>query len=399
MTFNNTTLANNFDAQSNARGSSIPFVDVFMPRDPTVYDINYQIQKKWLNTSIGSLWELQNFTTSEGVTLANWVLIANHVAVTETLTGNDGIVVPPTNNNINVVGDVTNILTTGNAGTSTLTINLNGNVATTYVANTGSATPSGHSLNVLGTNGLTTVGSGNTITIEPTIGVLFEGNTVDAHTAPGTNPVAPNGSGLITVTGGQVAAGTTTNVIQTNSLAANTYTIDVQRSQAVATSTVGDNGVSHFNSSIFSVDANGFVSLVNSFYMTGTFTPVLSFGGASVGITYASQAAEYTRVGNICYFAIFIGLSSKGSSTGIAAISGLPFVCASTIGSNVVPMTFAGGSVPTATIETLGLVVTGTTQVALIITQTPSSTVNTQLTDANFTNGTSVTVEGFYFIT
>ena len=336
MTFNNTTLANNFDAQSNARGSSIPFVDAFMPRDPTVYDIQYQIQKKWLNTAVGSLWELQNFITSEGVTLANWVLIANHVAVTETLTGNDGIIVPPTNNNINVVGDVTNILTTGNAGTSTITINLNGNVATTYVENTGSATPSGHTLNVLGTNGLTTVGSGNTITIEPTIGVLFEGNTVDAHTAPGTNPVAPNGSGLITVTGGQVAAGTTTNVIQTNSLAVNTYTIDVQRSQAVASSTIGDNGVSHFDSSKFSVDANGFVSLAPAFFNTGTFTPTLSFGGASVGITYSQQFGKYTQIGNIVFCYADLQLTSKGSSTGMALINGLP------VAGSITPPTYDG---------------------------------------------------------
>lgn len=84
---------------------------------------------------------------------------------------------------------------------------------------------------------------------------------VDAFTAPGTNPVTPNGMGIITVTGGQVAAGTTANVIQTNSLAANTYTIEIQRSSAQAVSTIGSNGVSHFNSAFFTVDANGFVSV------------------------------------------------------------------------------------------------------------------------------------------
>lgn len=87
---------------------------------------------------------------------------------------------------------------------------------------------------------------------------------VDAHTAPGTDPVLPTAGGLVTVTGGQVAAGTTVNVIRTDSLAANTYTIEVQRSQAVASSTVGDNGVSHFNSAQFTVDANGFVTITGS---------------------------------------------------------------------------------------------------------------------------------------
>ncbi len=161
----NTTLPNSFDTQSNARASSIPFVDAFMTRDPTTSDIQYDIQKKWLNTVTGAFWELQNFNSISGVTTAHWVLIAQHNLVVETLTGNDLVVVGPTANNINVVGDVTNILTTGNAGTSTLTINLNGNVATTYVADVGSATPSAHILNVLGVNGIGTTGAGNTLTI------------------------------------------------------------------------------------------------------------------------------------------------------------------------------------------------------------------------------------------
>jgi hypothetical protein len=399
LTINNTTISNSLDVAANGRTSSIPFVDQFEPRDPTTSDIQYPIQKKWLNTSTGAFWELQNFMSFNGITTANWVLIGHHAAVTETLTGNDGIIVPPTGNNINVLGDVTNILTTGNAATSTITIHLNGNVATSYVEDVGTAVPSGGILNVLGVNGITTTGSGNTITIEPTSGFLFEGNTVDAHTAPGTNPVVPNSSGLIIVTGGQIAAGSTTNVIETNSLAANTYTIEVQRSQAVASSTVGDNGVSHFNNSIFSVDSNGFVSLTTSFYMNGVFTPVLSFGGASVGITYFAQAAEFTRVGNICYFAIFIHLTSKGSSTGLASVAGLPFVCASSIGSNNVEMNINAASLPSDVFYTLGLVPTGGTNVLPVITQTPASTASTQLADTNFTNTTSFTLEGFYFIT
>jgi hypothetical protein len=83
---------------------------------------------------------------------------------------------------------------------------------------------------------------------------------VDANTAPGTNPVLPNTNGLVTVTGGQVASGTTANVIRTNSLAANVYEIQVQRSTTAATSTVGSNGVSHFDSDTFNVDSDGFVT-------------------------------------------------------------------------------------------------------------------------------------------
>lgn len=85
---------------------------------------------------------------------------------------------------------------------------------------------------------------------------------VDANTGPGTDPVLPSATGEITVTGAQVANGTVgTNVIRTNSLAANTYTIEVQRSTSNATTDVSKNGVCHFRTSDFTVDANAFVIL------------------------------------------------------------------------------------------------------------------------------------------
>lgn len=88
---------------------------------------------------------------------------------------------------------------------------------------------------------------------------------VDASTAPGTDPVVPDAFGVITVTGGQVAAGTVgANVIRTNSVAANEYTIEIQRSSAVVASASANNGVSHFNSIQFTIDPNGFVSMMGS---------------------------------------------------------------------------------------------------------------------------------------
>ena len=88
---------------------------------------------------------------------------------------------------------------------------------------------------------------------------------VDTFSAPGTAVVVPDLNGLITVTGGQVASGTVgANVIRTDSLAANTYTIQVQRSTAVAATDSTKNGVSHFDSARFSVDSSGFVSFNGS---------------------------------------------------------------------------------------------------------------------------------------
>jgi len=149
-------------------------------------------------------------------------------------------------------------------------IDNNPQIPTLFVEDVGFAIPIANTLNIFGAGGITTSGSGNTVTIDGSGVGGTEEFIVDAHTAPGTNPVVPNGAKQITVTGGQVAAGTTTNVIRTDSLAANTYTIEVQRSQAVLASTIGDNGVSHFNSNHFTVDPNAFVSLSGAVGLTIT---------------------------------------------------------------------------------------------------------------------------------
>lgn len=138
-------------------------------------------------------------------------------------------------------------------------------IATSYVTDSGTAVPALNILNVLGTNGISTTGAGNTVTITSANGQIATKFDVDANTAPGTDPVVPTSLGVVTITGAQVAASTVgTNVIRTNSIAANTYTIEIQRSQAAAISTLADNGVAHFDSSHFSVDSNGFVSLIGS---------------------------------------------------------------------------------------------------------------------------------------
>lgn len=91
----------------------------------------------------------------------------------------------------------------------------------------------------------------------PVLGVV-----VDVATLTGTNPLYPDPvTGLIGITGGQIAAGSTASVIRTNTFAPSVFSIEIQRSAATASSTIGSNGVSHFNSSHFTVDANGYVSL------------------------------------------------------------------------------------------------------------------------------------------
>jgi hypothetical protein len=58
--------------------------------------------------------------------------------------------------------------------------------------------------------------------------------------------------------------------------------------------------------------------------IVGTWTPVLSFGGANVGITYSAQVGSYTRIGNLVFAQFDFTLSSKGVSVGGVTVAGLP---------------------------------------------------------------------------
>jgi hypothetical protein len=59
-------------------------------------------------------------------------------------------------------------------------------------------------------------------------------------------------------------------------------------------------------------------------YEEGTWTPVVSFGGASVGIT-GTFSGTYTKVGNVVTICYILGFTSKGTSTGTMKVAGVPF--------------------------------------------------------------------------
>jgi len=72
-----------------------------------------------------------------------------------------------------------------------------------------------------------------------------------------------------------------------------------------------------------------------NWYEEGTWTPTIRFSGASVGITYASQAGTYTRIGRQVTLNFDVRLSNKGSSTGVWEIGGFPFPAGSRGGGNL----------------------------------------------------------------
>lgn len=72
-------------------------------------------------------------------------------------------------------------------------------------------------------------------------------------------------------------------------------------------------------------DNNYFRLLNNTPDETGTWTPQIAFGGASVGVTSSVAIGRYKKQGNRVYFYCNFVTSAKGSSTGAVTITGLPY--------------------------------------------------------------------------
>lgn len=278
--------------QTQAYGSSNGSVPVsaflFESRDPTPNDTTPKVvlYSAWVNVNTKAIWYLEEFLCSNAVITSQWRAVGPIVTSTINPTTSDYLY-PIGQTWINTVAqsywglvNVTGVVATWidlTAGAATGLLTLTGNVggAVGYDMS--------RNINILGaTNQVVVTGTplDNTLTISLAGGAqAIDSVAVDEHTAPGTDPVVPNTDGEITVTGGQIDAASTVNVIQTNSLAANTYTIQVQRSKTEMSSTVGSNGVCHFDSSDFNVDNNGFVSsnsfnsiTTQGFSSPGTFT-------------------------------------------------------------------------------------------------------------------------------
>lgn len=127
--------------------------------------------------------------------------------------------------------------------------------------------------------------------------------------------------------------------------------------------------------------------------ITGTFSPALSFGGSTTGITYTTQAGAYVVIGKMVFVSVDITLSSKGSQTGNAAIS-LPFTSAN----NSINIMFSGygivSSFPSSTTVPISLLGANSSSVGLYGYGEPSTI--TQLTNSNFSNTSVWRFSGWY---
>lgn len=125
-------------------------------------------------------------------------------------------------------------------------------------------------------------------------------------------------------------------------------------------------------------------------YVTATpWTPVLTFGGGSTLITYAVQTGFYLRIGNLVFVEMEILLTSKGTSTGDAVITGLPLPVAinSFMNSRWALITFDA---------TYTTAITAVSLSSAFLQQVGNNNAFIALKDTNFSDNTNIFFSGMY---
>jgi hypothetical protein len=90
--------------------------------------------------------------------------------------------------------------------------------------------------------------------------------------------------------------------------------------------------------------ASGMTSQLFQDYQEGVWTPVLAFGGNSVGITFSASynTSSVTKIGSRVFVSGISILTSKGSSVGDATLKSLPFPADGVKGFSAVICSLAG---------------------------------------------------------
>jgi hypothetical protein len=146
----------------------------------------------------------------------------------------------------------------------------------------------------------------------------------------------------------------------------------------------------------FSANSNaaGMTSELLNDYEEGTWTVGISFGGNSVGITTSRNTGTYVKVGRQVTVNGDLILTSKGSSSGAARITGLPFTNGAGV-SNLSPIILRLAKVTFAN-QLQGYVEVSATTISLEEI-TEAGTV-TQLSNSDFANDSELMVTATYFV-
>jgi hypothetical protein len=129
-------------------------------------------------------------------------------------------------------------------------------------------------------------------------------------------------------------------------------------------------------------------------YEEGTWTIGLTFGGGNTGITTTLNTGRYTKVGRQVSVSGILSLSNKGSSTGIAEITGLPFTIANINEAySVANVRFNGIS-----FADVPICIGAINSAKILLQEITNAGAVTDITDADFTNTSSFIISLTYTV-
>jgi hypothetical protein len=141
---------------------------------------------------------------------------------------------------------------------------------------------------------------------------------------------------------------------------------------------------------------NGDTAAANALddYEEGTWTMGVTFGGASVGVTYNNNLGTYTKIGRQVTVNGWVNISAVGSSTGAARITGLPFTVGNT-DANYAGTTLACNKIAFAN-QLQAFAERGTN--TILFTQVTEAGVESTVLNTNFQAGSYAIISLTYFV-
>jgi len=202
--------------------------------------------------------------------------------------------------------------------------------------------------------------------------------------------IAISGASTGTATFTIESPATSTN--RTLTLPDNTGTIITQNSTPAFASTIGVGGATAAASGagITFPATQSASSNANTLddYEQGTWTPSVTFGGAAAGQT-GTFVGFYTKIGNQVFATCTINLSAKGSSTGTAEISGLPFVSVNESDYRVTSSSVLWVNLATNYVYILGFMENNYSKITLYAATSATAANTTLLTNSNLNDSSA----------
>ena len=176
------------------------------------------------------------------------------------------------------------------------------------------------------TNGVNQWGTFPGITGSPATLVALSGTDADVNAN-----ISMQGTGVLSVLSN---SSTQFQVLHTVSATSNITITGSATSKPILTTNTGYMRIGAVGQLTFPAtqDASSDANTLDD-YEEGTFTPQLTFGGATGNLTYTTQSGRATKIGRETICSINIVVNSKGTATGTARVSGFPVTANAVINS------------------------------------------------------------------